>query len=421
MAELYLTTKRPSTKILGWAIAIVYFAHAIISINMPRTDKTLPLRDEYRSWHYLLGTVLLVLLVWRLARWWREDRLATPPSDFGSGVWVWGRTLTLATYLLLAVTPFLGLLFAWSDGLPVRMGPLFTIPTLMGKSYPVWMFSGYFHSGLSFMVLTLNVAALITAAYAKLRYNRGLIAAFPAGYGAQVFLSMAVTAYASATFKSPDPGPMAVARFVGIVAIVWAIAWAIHRKRSAFMGGAIPGKGAALASIAGAMALVSVGAYGPHALFRVTPWPIGVVTAGLEGATSHGAPVVRVTAWKETEFERTVAADTYKWCGFCHSFKKDGEHKAGPNLYAMFGQRAASAPNFYYSPAMAARRDAGLIWTDETLDFYLANPDAYISGTSMVISSGPVSDPNVRRAVINMLKRDTMAGAIDEVPAPARQ
>jgi cytochrome c2/cytochrome b561 len=416
MTDISATTKR-----LGWAIALVYFIHAIISTNMPRTDKTLPLRDELRSWHYLVGTLLLVLLIWRLIRWWKEDRVLTPPTDIGSGVWVWGRSLTLTSYLLLAVTPFLGLLFAWSDGMIVRMGPFFSVPTLMGKSYPVWMFTGYFHSGLSFMVLVLNVGALLTAAYSKLRYNRGLLAAFPAGYGAQVFLSMAVTAYATATFRSPDPGPMAVGRYLGIILFVWAIAWAIHRKRASYSGGGQAGKATVFASAIGALALVGAGAYGPHAMFRVTPWPMGVVTPGPEGTTSHKAPVVRVSAWKETEFERNVAAETYKWCGFCHSFKKDGEHKAGPNLYAMFGQKAASAPNFHYSEAMAAKRDGGLVWTDETLDLYLANPDAYIPGTSMIISSGPVSDPKVRKAVINMLKRDTMSGAIDDIPAPSGQ
>jgi hypothetical protein len=52
------------------------------------------------------------------------------------------------------------------------------------------------------------------------------------------------------------------------------------------------------------------------------------------------------------------------------------------------------------------------------MDKLLANSDLYAPGTTMVISSGPVSDPKVRRAVINMLKRDTMPGAVDMVPAP---
>lgn len=406
---------------LGWAIAFFYTIQAIISINMPRTDKTLPLREDLRGWHYLIGTILLILLIGRLSHWWRKDRLMSPPVQLGGGVWTWARTLTLATYLLLFLAPFFGLLNAWSDGLAVHMGPFFHFPTLMEENYRVWMFAGYFHSGLSFMVLVLNVAALLTALYTLLRYNKGLIAAFPPGYGAQVLASLAVTAYAMATFKSPDPGPMAVARFLGICGLVWAIGWAINRKRAAFAGGGTVSKATPLLAGTGALALVALGAYGPHAMFRVTPWPMGETIVGPVGVTSHPAPIIRVQAWKETAFERDTAAQTYKWCGFCHTFKRNDRIKAGPNLHAIFGQKAASVPNFAYSPALAAKRDAGLVWNDETLDKYLAGPDAYVPGTSMIISSGPVSDPKVRRAVINMLKRDTMPGAVDAVEAPAGQ
>lgn len=421
MAEV-ATGKDTSSTRLGWLIAGFYFIHSLISINMPRTDKTLPLREELRGWHYLVGTILLVLVIMRLRNWWRYDRHAAPPADIGSGVWTWGRMLALMTYVLLAIAPVLGLLFAWSDGLSVHFGPLPALPALMGENYPVWMFTGYFHSGLSGMVLLLNVAALLTAAYTLLRYNKGLRTAFPAGYGAMVFGALAVTAYASVTFKSPEPGPMAVVRYLGVCGIVWAIAWAIHRKRAAYAGGgSAPGKVVPILSGIGAVALVAAGAYIPHLMFRVTPWQMGVTVAAPEGVRSHAAPITRVSAWNETAFERDTAMATYKWCGFCHTFKAGDRTKAGPNLHGIFGQKAASVPGFSYSPALAAKRDGGLVWTDETLDKFLANSDAYVPGTSMVISSGPVSDPKVRRAVINMLKRDTMPGAIDVIPAPPGQ
>jgi cytochrome c2 len=84
----------------------------------------------------------------------------------------------------------------------------------------------------------------------------------------------------------------------------------------------------------------------------------------------------------------------------------------GPNLYAIFGQRAASAPNFHYSKAMAEAGRNGLVWTEETLDRYLADPGGFVKGTSMIISSGPVKSAAERAAVINLLKRETMPGAI---------
>ena len=60
---------------------------------------------------------------------------------------------------------------------------------------------------------------------------------------------------------------------------------------------------------------------------------------------------------------------------------------------------------------MAKAGQGGLVWNDETLDAFLADPENFIPGTSMRISSGPVEDPEVRKAVINILKRRTMTDA----------
>jgi cytochrome c2 len=57
---------------------------------------------------------------------------------------------------------------------------------------------------------------------------------------------------------------------------------------------------------------------------------------------------------------------------------------------------------------MAAAGRNGLVWDDATLDKFLAGPDEFVPGTSMIISSGPVRTPEERAAVINILKRETM-------------
>lgn len=395
----------------GWLVALVYFSHQQLTVNLARSDRFGPLREEFRGWHYLLGTLLFLAVVWRLRLWFRDGAVAAAPG-VSAAMHNWGRWLALIAYCLILLAPFFGVIYAWADDLTVHLGPWITLPTLMGRSRTVWMFTGYFHSGLGFMMMVLSVAALLTSAWGLLRYSRGLFHVLPPGYGPQIFAGVSSTVYAFATFRSPDPGPRAVGIFWGISAVVYAVSYLIHRNRTKSASNAV-GPVARIVAPVAAFSLLGLGAYGPHALFKVTPWPMGETVEGPPGVTSHTTiadhPDARVVATAATPFEDKVKVETYKWCRFCHTVEKGGPHLVGPNLHLIFGQKAGTVPNFTYSTALSDAGRKGLVWSDERIAWYIADPQKHLPGTSMIVSSGPIPDPAVQRAVVNLLRREAMA------------
>lgn len=64
-------------------------------------------------------------------------------------------------------------------------------------------------------------------------------------------------------------------------------------------------------------------------------------------------------------------------CGGCHSVDS---HRIGPLHKGVFGRRAGSADGFEYSPALKA---SILVWTERTLDQWLADPERTIPGQAM--------------------------------------
>jgi cytochrome c len=70
-------------------------------------------------------------------------------------------------------------------------------------------------------------------------------------------------------------------------------------------------------------------------------------------------------------------------CSACHQLGVGAVNRIGPRLDGLFGRRAGAVPGFSYSRSMARMGADGLTWTLETLDAYIENPKALVSGTRM--------------------------------------
>ena len=69
-----------------------------------------------------------------------------------------------------------------------------------------------------------------------------------------------------------------------------------------------------------------------------------------------------------------------KKCVSCHSYTPDKKIGTGPALHGVAGRDKGAVAGFKYSSAMTGK---GGKWDDEALDAFIANPKAYVSGTSM--------------------------------------
>lgn len=70
-------------------------------------------------------------------------------------------------------------------------------------------------------------------------------------------------------------------------------------------------------------------------------------------------------------------------CAACHQVGEGAAHRIGPQLNRVFDRRAGGLEDFAYSRPLARMGADGLVWRLETLDAYLANPRALVSGTRM--------------------------------------
>lgn len=84
-------------------------------------------------------------------------------------------------------------------------------------------------------------------------------------------------------------------------------------------------------------------------------------------------------------------------CPACHGVTKEDNSKVGPNLVGVVGRKAGTTQSLLGSENL---KKYGVTWSAETLDEFLANPNAKVPGTAM---AGILTDPQQRADVIAYL------------------
>jgi cytochrome c len=92
----------------------------------------------------------------------------------------------------------------------------------------------------------------------------------------------------------------------------------------------------------------------------------------------------------------------FKRCRACHAIGPAAQNKAGPALTGIVGRKAGTVPGFNYSNAMKDAGSGGIVWTEPTLEQFLASPDTFVPNN--VMASPGIKNPGDLKDLVAFLK-----------------
>jgi cytochrome c len=76
--------------------------------------------------------------------------------------------------------------------------------------------------------------------------------------------------------------------------------------------------------------------------------------------------------------DATKGEQVFKQCMTCHRIGPDAKNMVGPVLTGIIGRQSGTAAGFSYSPLNKAAGEAGLVWNNDLIFEYLADPNAFL-------------------------------------------
>jgi cytochrome c len=105
--------------------------------------------------------------------------------------------------------------------------------------------------------------------------------------------------------------------------------------------------------------------------------------------------------------DATKGKAAFAKCAICHQVGPGAKTLVGPELNNVVGRKAASIPDYPYSPGMKKLGEQGFVWTPENIDKWISNPKAMIPDSSMALAFTGVPDAAERADIIAYLQTQT--------------
>ena len=103
--------------------------------------------------------------------------------------------------------------------------------------------------------------------------------------------------------------------------------------------------------------------------------------------------------------DATKGKAAFAKCGICHQVGPGAKTLVGPELNGVVGRKAASVANYsMYSAGMKKLGEQGLVWDEQNLDKWIADPKAMIPDSPMALAFPGIPDAGERADIIAYLK-----------------